>query len=362
MYVEGVGTNDICRSLMDMGIKTGANKDKWTASSLTSILENEKYVGDLLQQKTYTTNYLTHKRVENKDRVQKYLIENNHEAIIDRKTFELAQKIRAERAAHRIGNDKNVAKYNNRYPLTHMIICIKCGKTLKRHHWNYGYDSQCIVRLCGNYLQGRDKCNAKAIKDDLIQQACLDVINDLFLSKNDNLDLLKKLIKDNVSFNKVEKELNDAKEQKETLEEELSKIINMKVKNNDFEKEILETKYKETSLKLQEVIKLIKDLEAESLQDYANNQRLDKINSFIKSNKRQVTELTSELLNTFISKIIAVDRENIVICLNSGEKLDHGYYVDHRKQLAKIAPIHMGIAKVPRFKDVLNYKVIIVNA
>lgn len=360
MYVAGIGTSDICRSLMDMSVKTGAGKDKWTNSSLTSILENEKYVGDLLQQKTYTVDYLTHKRIANNDKLQKYLIENNHEAIIDRTTFELAQKIRAERAAHRIGDDKNVAKYNNRYPLTHMIICVKCGKTLKRHHWNYGYDSQCIVRLCGNYLQGRDKCDAKAIKDDLIQEACLNVINDLFLSKSETLDTLKKLIKENITFSKVEKKLDDARAQKESLENELSKIIDMKIKNNDFEKDILETKYKEVSTRLQETSKLVKCLENENLLDYVNNQRLEKINSFIKSNKKSVDELTSEILNTFITKLIAVDRQNIIICLHGAEKRDHAYFVDNRKQLAKAKAIHNGVAKLDNFKETLNYKVIIV--
>ena len=360
MYVEGVGPSDICRTLMNMGVKTGAGKERWTNSSLYSILENEKYVGDLLQQKTYTVDYLSHKRIENKDKVQKYLIQNNHEPIIDRNTFEIAQRLRAERAAHRIGDDKNVAKYNNKYPLTHMIICVKCGKTLKRHYWNYGYPAQCIVRLCGNYIQGRDKCDAKAIKDDLIQQACLDVINNVFLSKNELLDTIKGAINQNVKFNEVELELENVKLHKESLEDELSKIIDMKLKNNDYEKNILEDKYKATSLELQTTIKKIKVLETKCLDDFSNNLRLLKINEFIKGYKNGVSELTAEVLNTFIAKLIAVDRNNIVICLHGNEKHDHGYYVDYRTQLIKMDPVYEGTAKLEQFKDTLNYKVIIV--
>ena len=57
----------------------------------SSILRNEKYIGDALLQKTITTDFLTKKRVANKGIVPQYYVENSHEAIIDPAMFDRVQ-------------------------------------------------------------------------------------------------------------------------------------------------------------------------------------------------------------------------------------------------------------------------------
>jgi len=56
------------------------------------ILTNEKYIGDALLQKTYTTDFLTKKRIKNNGTVPQYYVEGNHEAIIPKDLFLLVQK------------------------------------------------------------------------------------------------------------------------------------------------------------------------------------------------------------------------------------------------------------------------------
>ena len=46
--------------------QTGAGKTEWRLSTITTILKNEKYMGDMLQQKTISIDYLSHTRVKNK--------------------------------------------------------------------------------------------------------------------------------------------------------------------------------------------------------------------------------------------------------------------------------------------------------
>lgn len=55
----------IADGLMADGILTGAGKTKWHTSTINKILRNEKYMGDALLQKTYTTDFLTKKRIKN---------------------------------------------------------------------------------------------------------------------------------------------------------------------------------------------------------------------------------------------------------------------------------------------------------
>lgn len=74
-----------------MGVKTAAGKDKWYTSSVLSILKNEKYKGDALLQKSFTKDFLTHKRVDNKGEVPQYYVEGHHEGIVTADQFEQVQ-------------------------------------------------------------------------------------------------------------------------------------------------------------------------------------------------------------------------------------------------------------------------------
>ena len=64
-YLEGASLVEICSGLEADGILTGAHKAKWRPETVHKMLRNEKYMGDALLQKTYTTDFLTKKKVVN---------------------------------------------------------------------------------------------------------------------------------------------------------------------------------------------------------------------------------------------------------------------------------------------------------
>ena len=92
LYLNGFGVCKIKKYLEENGIKTVTVKDVWSTSTIDRILSNEKYVGDILMQKSFTEDFLTGKRKKNEGELDMYFIENNHEAIVSRETFEKAQK------------------------------------------------------------------------------------------------------------------------------------------------------------------------------------------------------------------------------------------------------------------------------
>ncbi len=69
-------------------IKNWDGKYNWQASTLDSMLRNEKYMGDAILQKSYTADFLSKRRVINDGSVQMYHIEEDHEPIIDIETWE----------------------------------------------------------------------------------------------------------------------------------------------------------------------------------------------------------------------------------------------------------------------------------
>ena len=90
--VEQVGTSEIARFLTREGYRTYRGSTKWKASAVLKILKNEKYVGDLVQKKTYTPDYLTHEKRTNRGEVPLICLENHHEPIISREIWNLAQE------------------------------------------------------------------------------------------------------------------------------------------------------------------------------------------------------------------------------------------------------------------------------
>ena len=86
-YLEGSSMDMIASGLIVDAILTGAGKTKWHTNTINKILRNEKYMGDALLQKTYTTNFLTKKRIKNNGTIPQYYVEDDHEAIIPKELF-----------------------------------------------------------------------------------------------------------------------------------------------------------------------------------------------------------------------------------------------------------------------------------
>ena len=82
LFLTGMSPTLIARTLTNEGIPTPSGKEKWYATSIKSILTNEKYKGDALLQKSYTTDFLTKKTKKNEGEIPQYYVKGNHEAIV----------------------------------------------------------------------------------------------------------------------------------------------------------------------------------------------------------------------------------------------------------------------------------------
>ena len=100
LYLEGNGVRKIKRYLEENGIKTVTGKTEWSTSTIDRILSNEKYMGNLLLQKTYTPDFLTGKQKKNCGEQSMFLVENVHEAIVSKENFEEVQRRKKHKGFH----------------------------------------------------------------------------------------------------------------------------------------------------------------------------------------------------------------------------------------------------------------------
>ncbi len=73
------------------GVINWDDSTKWQVTTLQSMLENEKYKDDAVLQKSYTVDFVSKKRVLNQGEIQKFYIEDDHEAIIEPWIWECVQ-------------------------------------------------------------------------------------------------------------------------------------------------------------------------------------------------------------------------------------------------------------------------------
>ncbi|AOR22741.1 recombinase family protein [Clostridium taeniosporum] len=169
-YLNGKGCFTIAKGLREEGVPTVAG-GTWRDSTILRILKNEKYKGDALLQKYYTSDHLRKKKVKNNGEVESYYIEDDHVPIVSREEWETVQeeiKKRAKKKGIILGDTK---KYKRRYPLTGMLYCSKCGSTLRRRTWNTKHSCKKIVWQCSNYVKnGKNACMGTSIDDEVISK------------------------------------------------------------------------------------------------------------------------------------------------------------------------------------------------
>ena len=82
MSREGASLSQIAGVLQEQGIPSPRGKAVWSRESLRKILNNEKYLGAVVLQKTFVSDCLSHKQIKNDGQQDKYEIIGNHEPII----------------------------------------------------------------------------------------------------------------------------------------------------------------------------------------------------------------------------------------------------------------------------------------
>lgn len=163
-YLSGMGINEIAEHLNTIYPKENR---KWNPRTIHAILRNEKYIGDSLYQKTYTTDSLPLKRYLNTGQRSKYYALETHEGIISKTDYEKVQNLLAKKSI--TGEIDRTCVFSKK------IYCSICGAICSRK----GPPTRGFVWCCRTHLQSKVLCLLKSIREDELQQAFLSIYNRL---------------------------------------------------------------------------------------------------------------------------------------------------------------------------------------
>lgn len=180
-YLAGTSLSDIAARLNEEHIPTPTQKSVWMEATLRGILKNEKYCGDVLQQKTFVADVISKRVVRNNGQLPKYLIKNNHEPIVSREIFYKVQTELARRAIKKVPEpdvNRSFSKYSSKYGMNNALICGECGSVYMRAIWTKRSGEKQYVWRCSSRLKnGTRYChNSPTIQEPELQKALLDAI------------------------------------------------------------------------------------------------------------------------------------------------------------------------------------------
>lgn len=172
-YLSGKTVDHIKRILEREEVKNWNGTTKWHAKTIQSMLQNEKYKGDAILQKSYTVDFLTKKRVKNEGRIQQYHIEENHEAIIDPLIWEAVQLEYDRRSKYIEEHGTNSYSHNPEKNLfAGKVVCGTCNQAFTRKGWksknSYRKVWQCQERYKVKGVQG---CTNRHIDEAILIDA-----------------------------------------------------------------------------------------------------------------------------------------------------------------------------------------------
>lgn len=295
MYLDGVGTNTIAKTLNSRGILTGMYHKKWNHKIVKYILSNEKYTGDSLLQKTYKTETLPMIQKRNHGEYDQFYVENTHDAIISKNDFQKVQEMLSMSASkfHRESNGKHI--------LGSMIKCGECGATYKRKN-SYGkYYWTCIQHDINS-----KNCGSKPVAEDAIEQAFISLCNKLIQHYKEILLPLRRNLQElnlrkfsgNMKLMDIRQEMADLKEQRHVI---------TRLRKRGF---LDDKKYNEKLTELDsKMARLDREIKKHTKTD-VEDETLDQLDILIDSIENQnsiMTHFDEEMFGLIVEKIVVRD-------------------------------------------------------
>ena len=228
-YLDGVGAHVIARECNEHGWKTKRGND-FRDSTIQGIIHNEKYTGTLLSGKSHTIDPITKHRVKNNGASRKYLLRDNHPAIISQEEFDAVQKIIELRCGERErdGTGKRM-RFSRQYPLSSKLQCGFCGHMLSRRSWHSGTKHQKVIWQCVEATKrGKVNCpSSKGIEEKAIQKAFNELISRIAVNDKEVLDELFRELKKELDISDYEKKIKELQKEIQAEEAERDFLIGL---------------------------------------------------------------------------------------------------------------------------------------
>ena len=317
---DGIGPTEIANRLNKANVITPSgykktnyssrliDRDNWNISTVKKILCNRIYTGDLVQHTQTKVNYKSKKKITLDEKLW-IIVENTHEALVDKETFEYVNNLRKR-------NTRNYEIKTNREKrlLEGKLFCKECKNRLtvlyrkKQDYWSVN---------CNRYSRDpvRGRCYSHFYPYNYLEEQVLERINKSVSKLMKELNL--KQLNDEV-VKSVYKETNNIDNVIKTLEIEKEKITSrLKTLYNDrCDGVISADTYKELAGESEQKLKQINEnIENQNIKKYKMKNKVNTLPDYTKKIKKllDLSKPKKELIDTLVDRIVIDKDRNITI-------------------------------------------------
>lgn len=306
MYLKGMGIQSIANKLNDEKIPRRYGYSKWYYNTVRYVLTNERYMGDALLQKKFTTDTLPYRKKYNKGEKPQYYVENSNPAIISKETYNAAQNLLKSRQN---GNGKRVEN-----PLSSILKCPECGRSFRRQiisgtaYWH-----------CAGRSSGATNCEYRRVREEEVYESFIHMVYKL----KDNQKALLGMLINQLEIMQSRTNINQARIRE--IDKEIANLSarNLVIARLYTNKIINSAEYSEQT---SEVSNKIKDLRTERRKNLAEDENeeiledIKQLNNIIK-NYNPTSEFDNNLFNQIVESVTVDDTTHLTFNLVGEIKL-----------------------------------------
>ena len=314
-YLDGCSLGQIGAELEADGIPTSSGVKGWSYQVIHNILCNEKYIGDALLQKTYTTDCISKTVKKNEgDRPMVY-VENNHPAIIPKGVFYQAREEMARRAGKRKVMQKSakteLGKYSAKYALSELLVCGECGTPYKRCTWARNGKKRIVWRCVSRLEFGTKYCHTSPTLDESrLHTAIVEAINEISPLQSEVSAAALDLAATVCSGSREGKpSLLELKNRLAAVTAQQAQVIEQILANMDSEE--LNAQLGAVTGEKEALQAEIEAAQEEERRQAGQGNRLEELSRFLGETPARITEFEDEIARRMIERITVVDAETI---------------------------------------------------
>lgn len=330
LYIQGYGKQRIAKMLNAEGILCPSEYKKvngenyknwnrlesttyWSYSTVNSILHREMYVGNMVQGTKHQRMRSKQKKMPKEDWI---IVENTHEPIIDKETWEKAQSLLTKRT-------RELDLETNKNIFAGFIKCGDCGRSMVKNMWRRADGSKTYSLYCGTYKRiGKEYCTPHTLPMAVLEEIVLGDLRAII----DSVDNLKELVQaQSFTASKVKK-ITDTELSKVKAELERVKKLKKSI-YEDYRDELISKEeflsYREDYLKKEELYSKQMEALEEKKKDNVTEDVFE--TPWLKRllELQDIKALDRDIVVEMISEIKVYENRKIKITYNFGNELEH---------------------------------------
>lgn len=326
VFLAGDSLRLIKEALETDGVKSNSGDAAWSVSTIQGILRNEKYCGDAILQKTYISDCISRKVVKNNGQLPKYLIQNNHEGIIDRQTFDAVQTEIARRAGTKAASQKKcvsgLACYSSQYALTERLVCGECGTLYRRCTWSRNGKKRIVWRCISRLEYGTKYCkDSPTIDEAPLQSAILAAINSVMSSKNTLISQITDAMRMELSpISGETMSIGDIGRRIEVLHAEMQTLLECSASEGGFS--AYADRFKAITDEVNTLNEQKSALQRRQAEDASASSRIKEAETLLQESSSELAEWDNHVIRQLVNTVKVLSSNKIRIYLNNGTEIE----------------------------------------